>query len=135
MFFSTRQDGEIHFEAIAFLDNGLEITAHVELEASTQEDQIDEHYLDVQSDWGLLRIGSDDPVSEAMFYVLPAAGVPAGGVDDPVFFYSNLINERANGIPGLVPDVGQNAIGGDANGVFLFHAPDFGLANRGFLSS
>ena len=110
-FFSTRQDGEIHFDITSKFENELEISAHVELEAATTGDQIDEGYIDVKGKFGLLRIGADDAVSEAMTFGIPSAGVPGGSVDDPTFIYSRS---------GVQPDTGINGIGGDSNGIRYF---------------
>ena len=110
-FFSTRQDGEIHFQITSKFENDLEISAHVELEAATTSDQIDESYIDVKGKFGLFRMGADDAVSEAMSFGIPSAGVPGGGVDDPTFFYSRSA---------VAPDTGINGIGGDSNGIRYF---------------
>jgi len=88
--FDQRQDGEIHFNGSAELDNGLKIRARVELEAFTINDGaddlanfsngasvagaggasggdlIDESWLDISGSFGAIRLGSTDMAGKRM---------------------------------------------------------------------
>lgn len=64
--FDVQHDGEIHFKASQTLDNGLKIRTRVELESSTQSDQIDEAYVDISGKWGAIRIGAEDNAASLM---------------------------------------------------------------------
>lgn len=64
--FDVQHDGEIHFKASQTLDNGLKIRTRVELESSTQSDQIDEAYVDISGKWGAIRIGAEDNAAHLM---------------------------------------------------------------------
>src|SRR3546814_8820384 len=54
-------DAEIWFNIRSVLDNGTVVGGHVELEGSTEGDQIDESYLFVEKhDIGRIEVGSTD---------------------------------------------------------------------------
>ncbi|MDD9798593.1 MAG: porin [Alphaproteobacteria bacterium] len=61
-----QEDAEIYFEAKTILDSGVEIGVEVQLEAATQSNQIDAHYLYIKGDWGKLVIGAEDSAAEAL---------------------------------------------------------------------
>ncbi|MEL6317677.1 MAG: porin [Pseudomonadota bacterium] len=70
--FNIVRDGEIHFKAKGTLDNGITISARVELEAVTQEDsdggttgdQIDENWVRVSTAYGDIMVGGNDDAAE-----------------------------------------------------------------------
>lgn len=120
--FDQQSDTEIYFQGNTTLDNGIKLALRVELEADATAGNnnkhhaaIDESWLDIQTAWGTLRLGADDPVSDLQS-VEPRRGilndynlwVPAVGVptkDDP-YFVDN---------------------GGDDNGVYYISPKIFGF--------
>ena len=78
--FNVRQEGEIHFTGETTLDNGLTVGFQVQLEAVTQDDQIDETFLYFEGSWGRLVMGSENSAPYLMQYTAPAAGL---GLNDP----------------------------------------------------
>jgi predicted porin len=64
--FDTTVDGEVWFSGKLKLDNGIEIRTRVELENESQADNVDENYLQIRSQWGMLEIGSNDGAAESM---------------------------------------------------------------------
>lgn len=60
------QNGEIHFKARKNMKSGAVLEAHVQLEAASEDDQIDEHYISVSADWGRLLIGAENGVGHLM---------------------------------------------------------------------
>ena len=59
--FGMSSDVEIYFKGSTKLDNGLEISAVVELEAETSgSTNGDEVYIDIRGDWGRFRIGEKE---------------------------------------------------------------------------
>ena len=78
---------EIHFTATGQLDNGIEVGGRVELEGTTQGDQIDETYIWAEGGFGRMVIGAENGPSYLMHYSAPwIAGV--NGVDSPNYRYS-----------------------------------------------
>lgn len=67
----SKQDAEIHFKPSITLDNGIRIGAHVELEANTSGDQIDESYLFVDGSFGRVVLGSENSAGYLMHYGAP----------------------------------------------------------------
>ncbi len=61
-------DTEVHFNAVATLDNGLKVQYHVELEGNTSGDQIDESYLQLTANWGQIIFGSENSAQYKMGY-------------------------------------------------------------------
>lgn len=80
---NVRQEGEIHFSGETTLDNGLRVGFEAQLEAITQEDQMDETYLYFSGSWGRLILGSEDSAPYLMAYAAPYAGL---GVNSPNFY-------------------------------------------------
>jgi predicted porin len=110
--------GEIHFQAEAHLDNGLIAGAHVELEAQTQSDQIDEHYVFIKGGFGRLVLGADDGAANTMHYGL-VSPVTGNGVDSPNFLNFSLP---------VRTQTGTNAgFSGDANKISYYTPRIFGL--------
>ncbi|MEO1330372.1 MAG: porin, partial [Pseudomonadota bacterium] len=58
--FHIIRDGEIRFTAQGTLDNGITITARVELDGVDETDQIDENWVEIESAFGSLLIGGND---------------------------------------------------------------------------
>lgn len=59
------RDGEFVVEGNLTADNGLLFTAHVEVEAFTSGDQIDENWGAVRGSFGRVKIGGDDDAAYA----------------------------------------------------------------------
>jgi outer membrane protein OmpU len=70
-----KREAEVHFKGTTTLDNGLTVGVHVELEAETSADQIDESYLFFQGSWGRLILGSENSAA----YLMSVAGRPVDG--------------------------------------------------------
>ncbi|PJI39433.1 hypothetical protein [Ferrovibrio sp.] len=79
--FST--DAEIYFNIRGVLADGTVIGGRVELEGSTEADQIDETYMFVErSDIGRVELGSTDRAASKMVFGAPTA-IPGYGTIDP----------------------------------------------------
>ncbi len=74
----TFGDGELHFNPSITLDNGLKFGAHIELEANSNSDQIDETYLFIKGSFGEILIGSENSAGYLMHYAAPRV-VPFAG--------------------------------------------------------
>jgi predicted porin len=77
----TNSDTEVHFNAVATLDNGLKVQYHVELEGNTTGDQIDESYLRTTASWGQIVMGSENSASYLMAYGPNDFGITANSGD------------------------------------------------------
>ena len=53
----TAQDAEINFNMRGELDNGMKIGGRIELEASTNGDQIDQSWITLEAGWGRIDLG------------------------------------------------------------------------------
>lgn len=113
------QDAEIHFKGKTVLDNGTELGIRVELEASNNDDQIDEHYVYLKGDWGKMILGAENGVGHLM-QVRPPRFVPGlkmfdNSVTDDVFedAYDVLLEENA--IEDAHMSTKLEHISGDAN--------------------
>ena len=53
----TAQDAEINFNMRGELDNGMKIGGRIELEASTNSDQIDQSWITLEAGWGRIDLG------------------------------------------------------------------------------
>ena len=53
----TAQDAEINFNMRGELDNGMKIGGRIELEASTNNDQIDQSWITLEAGWGRIDLG------------------------------------------------------------------------------
>ncbi len=100
---AVRQDAEIYFEPKLKINSNLTIGAHVELEASTTGDQIDEHYLFAETKYGKLILGSDDSAAWAMKLWLPTP-TDHFVVDDPFFFNYQQPSGNSIGYANTSPD-------------------------------
>lgn len=67
----SKQDNEIHFLPKITLDNGIEIGADVQLEGTTQGDQIDEAFLRIKGSFGEVNLGSENSAGYKMTYAAP----------------------------------------------------------------
>jgi predicted porin len=68
-------DSEVHFLPSITLDNGLKFGANIQLEGSTNGDQIDESYMFVRGSFGELLLGSENSAGYKMQYNAPNAGI------------------------------------------------------------
>lgn len=113
------RDGELHLDARMTADNGISFRAHVEMEGRTTGDFIDENYVIIESRYGKLKIGGDDPVRGTYLNgVIYATGGWTG--------YYNSTNTT------LIDAKAGTSGGSDAPGVF-YESPDlngfrFGLS-------
>ncbi len=55
-----KQDVEIAFKPSIILDNGIKIGANIQLEGNSDDDQIDESYLFIETEYGELVLGSEN---------------------------------------------------------------------------
>ena len=55
---STYQDAEVNFNMRGELDNGMKIGGRIELEASTNGDQIDQSWITLEAGWGRIDLGA-----------------------------------------------------------------------------
>ncbi len=72
-------DGEIWFLGSYKHDNGIRFGARVELEvfsSVTSLDNIDEHYIFVEGDFGRVVAGSENSAAYIMHYAAPTSGLP-----------------------------------------------------------
>ena len=53
----TAQDAEVNFNMRGELDNGMKIGGRIELEASNNGDQIDQHWITLEAGWGRIDLG------------------------------------------------------------------------------
>ena len=63
----SRTDAEVHFKGSAMLDNGISISARVELEGDTDaKDQIDETFMTISGSFGQITLGNDDNAADKL---------------------------------------------------------------------
>ena len=62
----SRTDAEVHFKGSAMLDNGISISARVELEGDTASDQIDETFMTISDLFGQITLGNDDNAADKL---------------------------------------------------------------------
>jgi len=72
------REGEVVFEGMTTLDNGLKVGVVVELESETCADQIDESYIWFEGTYGRFQLGSDDGPMDKMYYGAPTPSKGAG---------------------------------------------------------
>jgi len=110
------REAEIHFNGQTVLDNGLKVGIHVEFEAETCADQVDESFLFFESaDYGRLVLGSTNAAPYTMA-VIPPSALPGHGFSDPRMGEVNVANVAGvggNALGTSVPLV-QNLVSGDA---------------------
>ena len=82
-------DGEIHFNGLITLDNGIDVGFQVQLEAFTSGDQIDENYAFVSGSFGRIVLGSENSASYLMHPGAPNVGVPINSGWITVFIDNN----------------------------------------------
>lgn len=83
--FDVSQEGEVWFVGSTTLDNGIKVGVNIQLEAYTTGDQIDEHYVFFQGNFGRLVIGAENSAPYLMHYSAPGS-VSGAGLDSPNFF-------------------------------------------------
>ncbi|MEM9316307.1 MAG: porin [Pseudomonadota bacterium] len=69
--FDVKVEGVIGFEAKVQLDNGIEIGAVVELEPITDDDQIGDSFLFLESSFGRIELGARNSAGYIMSYAAP----------------------------------------------------------------
>ncbi|MFA5119951.1 porin [Zavarzinia sp.] len=80
-------NNEVWFIAEGTAANGLKYGARIELEGTSQDDQIDESYMWLQGDWGKLELGNDDNAVNQIAYFIPAVTADkAIGIEDPDYY-------------------------------------------------
>jgi len=84
------REGEIFFRGKTTLDNGIEVGVHVELEAETCGDQIDESYIWFEGAYGRLVLGAENSAPYLMAYGAPAPSSGQHGVNSPNFRHLQL---------------------------------------------
>jgi len=91
---ATAQDAEINFNMRGELDNGLKIGGRIELEASNGGDQIDQHWLTLESGWGRIDVGAINSGRYNMSWSVNAPnvamGISSGTQSDYMNFNSGL---------------------------------------------
>lgn len=113
-------DAEIYFNLRSVLDNGLIIGGRVELEASTEADQIDERYLTLErADIGKAEFGSTDRATSKMIYGAPTA-IPGYGTIDPTGAIAITLAPSGARTTGNF----SKFVGDDAEGINLYTAAD-----------
>ncbi|MFQ5955429.1 MAG: porin [Kiloniellales bacterium] len=79
------QEGEVWFVGTTTLDNGVKVGVNIQLEAHQAGDQIDEHYVFFEGDFGRFVIGAENSAPFLMHDTAPAV-VPGHGLDSPNLF-------------------------------------------------
>ena len=74
----TAQDAEVNFNMRGELDNGMKIGGRIELEASTAGDQIDQHWLTLESGWGRVDVGAANSGRYNLSWTVNAPNVAHG---------------------------------------------------------
>lgn len=69
--FDQQKDAEIIFNGRTTLDNGITVGFQVQLEASTEGDQIDESFMFIEGGFGRIELGSINNVAYRMHYKAP----------------------------------------------------------------
>lgn len=113
---SIRQEAEIWFNGITKLDNGTNIGFRIELEAYTQGDQIDEHYLFASGDWGRIEAGATNGVMSKMVYGSPSALPGFGFISQNFNFHAGW----AAGNTSFSTAIQDDRHNGDANKISYF---------------
>lgn len=101
------RDGEFNVDGRLTADNGLVFAAHIEVEAFTSSDQIDENWGAVRGSFGRIKIGSDD---DAM-YNYQVGTIYAPGARIGYYDSFALTNVARSTSPGNAPYRGVDGIG------------------------
>ncbi|CAM3392410.1 porin [Thalassospira profundimaris] len=86
-----QSDSEVYFDGETILDNGIQVGAHIELEAETSSDQIDEQFLYISGGFGRFEIGKNDSVADSMSITAPAVG-PVGVNDGDMTIWTDSVS-------------------------------------------
>lgn len=106
------RDGEIYFSMTLAADDGWTITGRVELEATSNADQIDEAYISVDGAFGRLRLGQED-------------GAKSRITNSVIYAPGGRVGYYGSGNATGVIDAGAGpSAGGDAIGIF-YDSPSF----------
>jgi predicted porin len=90
----TAQDAEVNFNMRGELDNGMKIGGRIELEASQAGDQIDQHWLTLESGWGRIDVGAINSGRYNLSWTVNAPNVAHGitsGVQTEWLSFDGLI--------------------------------------------
>lgn len=119
----SRTDAEVHFKGSAMLDNGISISARVELEGDTASDQIDETFMTISGSFGQITLGNDDNAADKLLG--PTNGSWATNVGSNPFLrgftwvgnasglsrYSGLGVDDSNKVTYISPKLGGFSVG------------------------
>jgi len=114
---TIRQEAEIWFNGITKLDNGTNIGFRIELEAYTQADQIDEHYLFASGNWGRIEAGATNGAMSKMVYGAPSALPGFGFISQNFNLHWNNAQTQNTAFSSAIQDDRHN---GDANKITYF---------------
>lgn len=114
-----QSDSEVYFDGETILDNGIQVGAHIELEAETSSDQIDEQFLYLSGGFGRFEIGKNDSAADSMSITAPSVG-PVGVNDGDMTAWTGDVS--------LIDTVPSS---GDQNRVTYF-TPSLGGFQAGF---
>jgi outer membrane protein OmpU len=129
---SLDQNAEIYFKGKAMLNNGTEVGLRVELEASDQDDQIDEHYVYLKGSWGKVIMGAENGVAHLAHIGTPRFVPGLSSFDNELSdtIILNSLNQLSdtNSTDGVVPmnltlaniTTSPKYISGDANKLSYF---------------
>jgi predicted porin len=112
----VQQDGEVFFVGETTLDNGVKVGVNIQLEAQSTGDQIDEHYVFFQGNFGRLVVGADDAAPITMQYLAPNAA-SGFGIDSPTAI---IFRPPAGNSVGGSPMTTQQSMVSDSNKVIYF---------------
>jgi hypothetical protein len=119
--FDEQSDSEVYFSGSTTLDNGIKLAVRMELEGDAAAVGIDESWLDIQTAWGSIRVGGEDPMVDLQA-VEPSSGlsddynnwVPSAGVSGQVTnddSYNVRNSGDDNGIHYLSPSIAGFQVG------------------------
>lgn len=78
-------DTEVFFLGKTTLDNGISFGVNIQLEGNTTGDTIDESYLTIGGDFGLVYIGDENSAQYKMQYSAPDVGIGANSGDQTIW--------------------------------------------------
>ena len=110
----NKTDSEIWFLPSIELENGLKIGANIQLEASSNGDQIDEAFLEIKGSFGELILGSENSAGYKMTLAAPnVSHVAINSASTTAFLPFNDVLTNDNNGDGDTLDAGENVNVGD----------------------
>ena len=109
-------DTEIHVNARSELDNGIKLHAHVELDANSQNDLIDEQYIRVSGNFGQFVLGSENSAAYQMQTRPRTGGIGVGDIGEWVLEASGA----SGGGDSAIEDVRLRFEDNDANKITYY---------------